>query len=133
MDESEGHLANNYDICLVHPTTELDEVVQHHILRSVLNWAVGIHIKFPRTTSNHRQLRVVEGKVFVNLLTRIGSGLAILDRNAECGLAITVHVDAALPHLSDVGESHLLEVRAKGAHRITEHVNLHILTTTNDG
>ena len=66
-----------YDLALVGSLIEHDEVDVPHLLRKVIERAVRIRIDFPVAFGDHRQLRVVEGEVVVDIILAIDSACVL--------------------------------------------------------
>ena len=65
------------DLALVGSIIEHDEVDVPHLLRKVVERAVRVGIDFPVAFGDHRKLRVVEGKVIVDIILSIYSACVL--------------------------------------------------------
>ena len=124
------------DLALVGSLIEHDEVYVPNLLRKVVERAVRIRIDFPVALGNHRELRVVEGEVVVDIILSIDSVcvLRTLDYQLPSRvLAVGIDTGSTQRDILWMLDTHVGEVRAVLVDGVSDKPYLDITAFTYDG
>ena len=103
-----------------------------YITRFVFARAMRIDCNFPCTTCNHRQLRIVKGKILIRLFAFLVWRIGVLDSNSKAAFSVFVNVNVTLLHFLDMGQSHFSKVWAILVYCVTHHENFDVVTVTDN-
>ena len=123
------------DLALVGSLIKNDEVDVPHLFRKVVERAVRVRIDFPVAFGDHRQLRVVEGEVVVDIILSIDSAcvLRTLDYQLPSRvLAVGIDTGSTQRDVLWMLDTHVGEVRAVLVDSVSDKPYLNITAFTDD-
>ena len=123
------------DLALVGSLIEHDEVDVPHLLRKIIERAVRVGIDFPVAFGDHRELRVVEGKVVVDIILSIDSVCVLRSLDYQLPsrvLSVGIDTGSTKRDILWMLDTHVGEVRAVLVDGVSDKPYLDITALTDD-
>lgn len=124
------------DLALVGSLIEHYEVYVSYLFRKVVERTMRIRIDFPVAFGDHRQLRVVEGEIVVDIILSIDSACVLrtlYDKLPSRVLAVGIDTGSTQRDVLWMLDSHVGEVRAVLVDGVSDKPYLYITAFTYDG